>query len=99
MLSAATTVLTSAPVRMERVVCVGVGWSWFSVRARRGVVEVGDVPGAVVDVDEVEYRADGLAGVPVVVRVIAVAFQHIEHVEDQSRGEAVVAGHGWFSWW
>jgi hypothetical protein len=82
----------------DRVVGVRVGWSWFGVRARRCVVEVGGVAGAVVDVGEVEDRADGLAGVLVVVGVIAVAFQHVEHVEDQSRGEAVVAGHGRFSW-
>src|ERR1035441_3426286 len=82
----------------DRVVCVRVGWSWFDGRARRGVGEVGGVAGAVVDVSEVEDRSDGLASVPVVVRMIAVAFQHVEHAEDQSGGEAVVVGHGRISW-
>ena len=80
----------------DRVICVRVGRSWFGVGARRGVVEVssvGGVAGAVVDVGEIEDHAERLAGMLVVVAVVAVAFQHVEHADDQSPREAVIAGH------
>ena len=83
-------------IRNDRVICVRVGRSWFGVGARRGVVEVssvGGVAGAVVDVGEIEDHAERLAGMLVVVAVVAVAFQHVEHADDQSPREAVIAGH------
>jgi hypothetical protein len=44
-------------------------------------------------VGEVEHHADGPAGVLVVVLVVAVAFQYVEDVEDQSPCETVFTGH------
>src|SRR5690349_3829885 len=57
-------------------VCVRAGWSWLGARGRRGGLEigaVGGVPGVFVDVGEIEDRAERLAGMLVVVALVAVA--------------------------
>ena len=56
--------------------------------------------GAFVDAGEVVEYADGLAGVLVVVLVVAVAFQHVQDIADQAPGHAVITGHRrFFRWW
>ena len=56
--------------------------------------------GAFVDAGQVAEQADGLAGVLVVVVVVAVSFQHVQELEDEVQVHPVIGGHvRSSSWW
>ena len=73
----------------------GAGRCWLGMRRGLCRARVG-LAGAFVDGGEIKDHAERPARVLVVVLVVAVAFQYVEHVEDESPRETVVAAHAPF---